>query len=269
MRPLYKSSNNGLEIYKRKASHFPPQVHSMIEFVYITEGTLELGIGQELYHMEKGDFVVIFPGLIRHGQVFSGGRNTYITILASVSLAGSLADPLRQYQPEEPIIPSAKVHPDIPYLIRDLLESEEDRRNSILTQSFIQIILERALPQYHLIQRPSGENEDLIYRSVSYIAAHFTEPLSLTKMAKDLYVSPYAISRMFSGTFHMNFNAYLNEMRLEYVCSLLRYTDQPITDAWMNAGFESQRTFNRVFQEKIHMSPREFRLASQKGLDLD
>ena len=37
------------------------------------------------------------------------------------------------------------------------------------------------------------------------------------------------------------------------------YTNQTITDVYMNAGFESQRTFNRVFLEEYHMSPREYR----------
>lgn len=50
-----------------------------------------------------------------------------------------------------------------------------------------------------------------------------------------------------------NFNQYLNEIRLEYACTLLLYTNQTITDIYMNAGFESQRTFNRVFLEEYHM----------------
>ncbi|MBR1742310.1 MAG: AraC family transcriptional regulator, partial [Lachnospiraceae bacterium] len=39
----------------------------------------------------------------------------------------------------------------------------------------------------------------------------------------------------------------------------LNYTTLPITEIWLEAGFESQRTFNRVFKEKYHMSPREYR----------
>ena len=82
-------------------------------------------------------------------------------------------------------------------------------------------------------------------------------------MAADLGFSPYTLSRVFSGTFHKNFNQYLNEVRLEYACSLLLYTNQTITDVFMNAGFESQRTFNRVFNEQFHMSPREYRNANR------
>lgn len=36
-------------------------------------------------------------------------------------------------------------------------------------------------------------------------------------------------------------------------------TDKSITDISMDAGFESQRTFNRVFRERYKMTPREYR----------
>ena len=57
----------------------------------------------------------------------------------------------------------------------------------------------------------------------------------------------------------MNFNQYLNDLRLNQACIQLVHTDQTITDICLNAGFESQRTFNRVFKERFHVSPREFR----------
>lgn len=42
-------------------------------------------------------------------------------------------------------------------------------------------------------------------------------------------------------------------------CSLLEYTDRSITEICMDSGFESQRTFNRAFQERYRMQPREYR----------
>ena len=82
-------------------------------------------------------------------------------------------------------------------------------------------------------------------------------------MARDLYISPFALSRVFSGTFHMNFSRYVNEMRIDYAKHLLAYTDQSVTEIFENAGFGSQRTFNRAFREYVHMTPKEFRDANQ------
>lgn len=91
------------------------------------------------------------------------------------------------------------------------------------------------------------------------MAAHFKEEITLDMMARDLGVSKYVLSRVFSATFHKNYNQYLNEQRMNYVISLLECSDEPITDICLDAGFQSQRTFNRVFQEMYKMSPREYR----------
>lgn len=51
------------EIYasQRVSKHVSPHLHNALEIVCVTEGTLEMGVGQELYHMEKGDIGFVFP----------------------------------------------------------------------------------------------------------------------------------------------------------------------------------------------------------------
>ena len=40
---------------------------------------------------------------------------------------------------------------------------------------------------------------------------------------------------------------------------MLEYTDLSITDICLESGFQSQRTFNRAFQERYKMKPREYK----------
>jgi len=133
-----------------------------------------------------------------------------------------------------------------------------------IRQAMIQLILARSMPIYKLIDKNNIGSDDIIHETASYIATHFKEEVTLTGMARDLGYSPYTLSRVFSGTFHKNFNQYLNEIRLDYVCTLLQHTEQSITEAYENAGFSSQRTFNRAFYDKYHMSPRDYRKSHQK-----
>ena len=218
MLPHYEDLKKNLEIFHGESGHIRPHLHKSLECIYVTEGTLELGIGQELYHMEKHDFAMVFPELIHHYQVFDQNPCREICLLSAPPLFGQYHQILQKSCPKIPVIPSSRVHSDIPYALYQLLD-----------------------------------------RVVAYIAAHFTEEFSLTQMAEDLGYSPYALSRVFSGTFHCNFNTYLNNIRLDYACSLLLGTDQTITEAFENAGFGSQRTFNRIFRERYHMSPRDYR----------
>ncbi len=86
MQPLYESIPNDLEIYRRRSGHFMPHVHNLAEIVLCEKGTLEIGVGPELYHMEEGDIAVLFPGLIHHAQCFDGsGQASSIYLLAALS----------------------------------------------------------------------------------------------------------------------------------------------------------------------------------------
>lgn len=166
---------------------------------------------------------------------------------------------LHQFCPVNPVILSQEVHPDVNYALRSMLVYPAASQGHVLHQAFIQIILARTLPLFEMIDKSSVGSNDIVYQTVSYIAAHYTEELTLSKMAHDLGISQSSLSRVFSGTFHTNFNRYLNEARLDYACSLLLHSDHTILDICIRAGFDSQRTFNRVFQERYHMSPREYR----------
>lgn len=267
MRPLYNYHEKDLEISCRKSGHFPPHIHLSMECVHITHGSLELGIGQEFYHMEQGDFAIVFPDVIHHYQVFDPDGCTCIYLLVSPALAGEFTETLQKYCPENPVIPRQDVHPDVTYILKRLLtetsgkdpQKDSEKYDAAVHLAFTQIILARCLPYYHLIEKGMIDRNDLVYQVVSYLARNYTEEVTLTSMARELGVSPYVLSRVFSGTFHMNFNQYLNDLRLNFARSLLVHTDQTITDICLNAGFESQRTFNRVFKERFHMSPRDYR----------
>lgn len=63
------------------------------------EETLEIGIGTELHHMEKGDFALVFPELIHHYQVFSSESCKAIYALASPLLAPGYTKELQQFCP--------------------------------------------------------------------------------------------------------------------------------------------------------------------------
>ena len=71
-------------------------------------------MGQELYHMEEGDFAVIFPDVIHHYQVFSPG--------------------------EDPVIKKEQVHPDIVNVVRCLRANRKEKDDNLaVEQAYVQI----------------------------------------------------------------------------------------------------------------------------------
>lgn len=273
MIPLYEEHDGLITVYKQQARHFSPHLHHSLEVVYLLSGEIAIGVRQNLYPMQAGDIAVIFPDMIHHCQTFGSEDAEVCHIIAPVSLAEAYREELMNFCPAEPVIPKEKLHHDIPNIVFSLLKEfsenmapEEihlDKSREILAHAYMEMLLARCMPVLILTEKGSGST-DIIYRTVSYISAHFREPVSLTGMAADLGISPFALSRVFSGTFHRNFNRYLNETRLEYACTLLRHTDRSVTDIAYDAGFESQRTFNRAFTEIYHQTPREYRKVRYK-----
>lgn len=260
----YEEMKEDFGSFHRISRHMPPHLHNSIEFVYVTEGTLELGTGYELYHMEKGDLAIVFPEVIHHYQVFSQKTSTAYYIYASQNMSGPFLEQMQKYCLQVPVIKKEELHSDVINAI-ECLAKEKDL-SSLIIQAYVQIILSRCIPHLKLVEKSSIGSNDIVYLSVSYILNHFREQITLGKMAADIGVSKYVLSRVFSGTFHRNFNQYLNEARLDYACSLLENTSRAVTDICMDSGFESQRTFNRAFRQRYRMTPRDYRGACKNIL---
>ena len=71
MHLVYEDTKEEILAVERKAKHQPPHLHQTMEIVYVMKGSLELGVGLELFHMEEGDIGLVFPDVIHHCQVFS------------------------------------------------------------------------------------------------------------------------------------------------------------------------------------------------------
>lgn len=71
---VYENKQQVVSAEWKDPVHMSPHLHEAIEIVYIMDGCIELGVGQELYHMEKGDFAIVFPNVIHHYQVLKPGN---------------------------------------------------------------------------------------------------------------------------------------------------------------------------------------------------
>ena len=253
----YKNTNRKIQTIQKRARHAGPHLHSTLEMIYVTEGTLELGIGQELYHLETGDLGIVFPEVIHHYQVFGEDAHKVYCVNLIPDNLGFFSEALQKYAPVYPVLKGRELDEEVAYaLCRMMLTNEEE---FLILQAYLQIVLARCIPLLELDEKSKIGSDDLIYQTVAYISGHFRENVTLDKMAQEIGVSKYAVSRVFSGTFHSNFNQYLNDTRLRYACAKLENTTDSIIEICLDSGFESQRTFNRVFKERYRMSPSVYR----------
>ena len=233
MQLKYVDTKEEIITINRKSKHIEPHLHNALEIVCVTSGALELGVGQELYHMEKGDIGFVFPDVIHHYQVLTPGVNKATYLFASPFTIVKFADIMQSMAPEYPIIKAEKVEPEVYRVINAILETEQS--DITVAQAYLQIVLARCIGKLNLVEKSSVG-------------------------------SKYVLSRLFSKTFHRNFNQYLNDARLNYACQRLENTSDSIINTCLYSGFESQRTFNRVFKERYKISPSDYRSTCLKDM---
>lgn len=173
------------------------------------------------------------------------------------SFAGVFKDKIQGYAPKYPVIRAGQIEPDVYNAIQAIIQMEENE--PMIVQAYVQIVLARCIGKMELVEKSCVGSDDLIYRTVSYVSGNFRKKFSLEEMAHDLGVSKYVLSRVFSKTFHRNFNQYLNDARLSYACTRLVNSRDTILDICLDSGFDSQRTFNRAFKERYRITPSEYR----------
>jgi xylan 1,4-beta-xylosidase len=98
-----------------------------------------------------------------------------------------------------------------------------------------------------------------VQRVTEYIQAHYTEEITLRRVAKEAYLSHYYLSHFFKKKMGITFQNYLTLVRLQNAANLLSQTRKRITDIALLCGFPSIRSFNQAFKKQYGTTPREHR----------
>jgi len=93
----------------------------------------------------------------------------------------------------------------------------------------------------------------------TYIRENYFKQIPLEKIAKIAKMSPFAFSRFFKKNCGAGFIEYLNRVRTNKACYLLRETDYQVHDIAVECGFASISNFNKQFRKTEGISPRNFR----------
>lgn len=102
--------------------------------------------------------------------------------------------------------------------------------------------------------------EHFLYQAINIINNNFSNPfLSSNAIADSLFISKSYFSVMFNSTFHISFNNYLNQLRLEKAKDLLNNTDYSIKEISNMVGFKDSLYFSKKFKSCFQMSPNAYR----------
>lgn len=100
---------------------------------------------------------------------------------------------------------------------------------------------------------------ETVERILFYIHSNYREQISLKTIAQELYISENIIRTLLAENLNTNFKDILSSYRLRYAESMLVVSDMPILDVSLASGFNSERTFTRLFKERNGITPSAYR----------
>lgn len=88
---------------------------------------------------------------------------------------------------------------------------------------------------------------------------HLDPNLTLAKLARKSGVPSRLISNAVNQVHHLNISQWVNHFRIEHAKQLLATTELPVTEVYLEAGFQTKSNFHREFSRQVGCTPSEFR----------
>ena len=104
-----------------------------------------------------------------------------------------------------------------------------------------------------------GQRVENIAAAISYIEGHLTEKLDLDTVANAVCYSKFHLHRMFTGTVGITPHGYIQRRQLTEAAKLLVFSQKPIIEIALAAGYESQQAFTSAFRSMYKQTPLEYR----------
>ena len=154
-----------------------------------------------------------------------------------------------------------------------LLTAVRDSQGVARISAFLEVIKKmhewpkkRALSTVQIHSTLTGIVESRMNEAVDYIVEHFSQAISLERMAKMADMSISAFSRHFQKSTGNKFIDFVNQVRIGKACVLLIETDDQVSSICYTVGFNNLANFNRHFIKIKGVTPREYRRIARSNL---
>lgn len=235
---------------------FSPHLHKEAEIIYVLSGSITVQVNTLYRTLSANEIAMILPNTI-HSYQCTADCEIGILIF-DVNLAGDYTHLLTQSDCKNPFLEYRSDHRELLHCIKSIVR-EKGTKETPVVKGYITVILGRIIPRLTLSPVTITDSSNLMQKMLVYVTEHYREPLSLQVLSHALGTSTYYISRIFSDKIGCNFNFYVNSLRVNHAKDLLKNKSLPITMVAYECGFESQRSFNRVFRQICKATPRDYR----------
>lgn len=258
---------------------FPAHFHSYIELLYGLEGRFNVLLNGKYHYFAKADLILINSKEVHQVNALDefGGKYIVLRFEPEViynnmfqnysELKYTLPFLIDNPKQQKVITKDLLINTSIPESLWDIHKEMEEQnygyelavRNHI-GQIFLWIL------RYFHANDPHGtfqfSEDDLYLRrlqpALDFVPNNYMNEIKTPEMASLCNMSFSYFSRLFNRIMNMNFNDYVNHIRLKEAEKLLVSTDLNITEISNQIGFNTTSYFIKVFKQNKGTSPKQY-----------
>ncbi|WFR55158.1 AraC family transcriptional regulator [Anaerocolumna sp. AGMB13025] len=258
-------------------THFPKHKHNYVEIIYMCQGrTTHIINDLSQVVLEEGD--LLFLNQNAYQEILPAGEKdiaiNFIVLpeffdVAFGMLQGEnmlkdfIVDSLRQDTGKASYL-YFKVADILP--IQNLIENmiwslvNKQPNNHKINQTTMGLLFLQLLNYTDKIEQADNDTYDnyITLSVLRYIEENYREA-SLTKLAEDLNQSVYSLSKLIKRNTGHTYKELLQMKRFNKAVELLSNTKLTVADIIAVVGYDNTSYFHRVFKEKYHMTPKQYR----------
>ncbi len=259
MNPIfYEKRNEGVFIGDICKEPFPSHVHDVTEIICITEGHMIVTLAGAQMTVMPGDILTIFPA-IPHSYDFVSADAQGLAMIFAPDTISEFTHSFRCMTLTAPLLNKKSRKPQELGVLIERMSKMDFQKNQALKLGYLHLFLSYLFTALKLQPLEKHVQSGLSYQVLHYISEHFTEPLTLETTARALGISRIHLSHIFSQQLRINFRQYINTLRIDRACFLLRDPSYSISQIVYLCGYGNPRTFHRAFLAQCQMPPKQYR----------
>lgn len=252
-----------------------PNRHKHFEMVYIKKGNSVFKISDTSVEMEPNDIVIIKPNQYHKLSVKSSAGCEFIVLhfkfkentgksFSNVSINDFIEFVNDDQKPFIHLKLSRKN--DIVNVMNRIIRERSKQliwgdylSYLLIMELFVLISRTLKLEWEQNIKNRSSKLKELLYAAKEYIDVNYSKDLSLSDIAKYIFLSESYFAHTFKDQFKTSPKKYLLKVRIDASKDLLANTDMKINNIALTVGFSSQQRYNDMFRKYVHQTPLRYR----------
>lgn len=258
-----------------------PHWHREMELIYVSKGTINLGINDQPFTISEGEMVFINGGDLHYVLASPGSKRIVYQFDLNMFL-NLTEDDLDLKNIFNQIPPLGKNwngnQEKISLLLKEIYNENEHHPKGYMLKIkanlfemiliFIRDITLEKVDKQQLKRRIRSEEIlvklDQIFR---FVEQKYTERITLEEVSAAMGYSQFYFTKFFKKNTGKTFMTFLNDYRIDKAKWLLVKTSLSVSEIISEVGFESDKTFYRLFKLSMEMAPLDYRKKMQPNME--